>query len=85
MTSKNSNDTPPPKKSGHPFIAGCLIGIIIGVLVGWLSRPPSSFPVDDLKAAMEERFLETKDKTRINLADFAEELAQKLRGSEEKR
>ncbi len=68
-----------PSRSGKSFLAIFLIGLAVGVIVGWCCRPPSSFPIEKLKAATEEKFSNTKDQARQELADFAERLANKLR------
>ena len=58
---------------------GLMLGILIGWILGWWLRPPSSFPMDELKQAIEEKVETTTDVARIKLADFAEELSRKLR------
>ena len=47
-------------------------------------EPPASIPIDDLKKETEKKFLEAKDYTREELADYAEELARKLRETDPK-
>ena len=80
------------KKStdSHPsgcgvFISGCAIGIIIGVILGWWFAPPSSIPIDELKETTEEKFIEAKDYSREELADWAENLAKKLREADKQK
>ncbi len=67
-----------PRK-GHPFLLGLLLGLIAGVAAGWFFRPPESFAIEDLRRASEKRFLEAKDQSRQALAEYAEQLANKLR------
>ena len=77
---KSKGDT--DKKSGGKvtvFLIGGIIGLIIGVVTGWMIRPPESFKAEELRAATEKKFLEAKDGSREKLADFAEDLAQRLR------
>ncbi len=76
---KQNKGQPEDDARGHPFLIGCIIGLLIGIAIGWCSRPPSSFPLEDLKKATEEKFIERKDEAREELADFAENLAKKLR------
>lgn len=66
-------------KKPHPFLWGLVIGLAVGVFGGWWFKPPAALSIDDLKLRTEEKFLDTKDQSREKLADFAEELAKKLR------
>lgn len=61
------------------FLRGLLLGTLIGVGIGWFVRPPSSFPLDDLRAATEEKLGRAGGKAREQLAKFAEDWARKLR------
>ena len=71
----------PEKKGGafKWFVIGGLLGLAVGVIVGWMIRPPDSFDADELRAATEKKFIEAKDSSREKLADFAEDLAKRLR------
>ena len=62
---------------------GLIFGFCIGCALGWCFRPPSSFPVDELKEAVEEKFGSASDTVREQLAEFSEELARKLREKKE--
>ena len=68
------------------MIKGLILGIIVGVLIGfglgWCFRPPSTFPIEELKQAVEEKFGSATSLAREQLADFAEDLARKLRANE---
>ena len=70
-------------KKQHPFLRGSLFGLFFGILMGWALgwwfRPPSSFPIEELKQATEVKFSNTTDNVREQLAEFAEQLARKLR------
>jgi len=70
------------EKKGLPFLNGLIFGVVIGVILGWWFRPPSSFRIDELKDATEEKFINAKEYSREELADFAENLARKLREKE---
>ena len=75
-TDKNSTGS-----RGSPFLRGWIIGMLMGVVLGWWFRPPSSFPIEDLKAATEKKFTSASKQGKKELAQFAEELARKLRQS----
>ena len=68
------------------MIKGMFLGFILGTFIGfgfgWRFRPPSTFPIDELKQAVEEKFGSATAVAREQLADFAEELARKLRTNE---
>ena len=64
------------------LILGLILGIPIGCALGWCYRPPSSFPIDDLKQAIEEKVGTATDVAREQLANFAEELSRRLREKE---
>jgi hypothetical protein len=81
---KSANSKGKKEKNGHPFLLGCLIGLTIGVILGWWFRPPESFPIEELRKATEKKFIEGKEGAREELADFAEELARKLREGKKK-
>lgn len=89
---KKSDSNPPAKsdnaeskKSGGKFkvfLIGALIGLTVGVVTGWMIRPPESFQADELRVATEKKFLEAKEGSREKLADFAQSLANRLREPE---
>ena len=64
------------------IILGFILGVFIGFSFGWRYRPPSTFPIDELKQAVEEKFGSATAVAREQLADFAEDLARKLRTNE---
>ena len=70
------------KKKALPYFNGFIVGIILGIILGWWFRPPAVIPVEDFKKATEKRFNNAKNYSREELADFAEELARKLREGE---
>jgi hypothetical protein len=72
------------EKSGSGFLSGCVFGLLLGIFLGWWFRPPPSFPIDELKKATEEKFLDAKEYSREELADLVEDLAKKLREVEKK-
>ena len=79
---KSKSESTPPQKSGGKFsvfIIGAAIGLTIGVVTGWMIRPPDSFKAEELRVATEKKFLEAKEGSREKLADFAEDLATRLR------
>lgn len=78
-TRKTSASDNEPSSCFRTFMWGLIFGLIVGVITGWCVRPPSSFPVEDLKRATEEKFSKASDHAREEFADFAEELARKLR------
>ena len=61
---------------------GIIFGFCMGCALGWCFRPPSSFPVEELKEAVEEKFSGASETVRAQLAEFSEELARKLREKE---
>lgn len=71
------------RRTRFPFTRGLVVGLVVGVAVGWWFRPPSSFRVDELRAATEAKFDGASDVAREELADFAENLAKRLRESPE--
>jgi hypothetical protein len=64
------------------FFRGLILGLLIGVVVGWFVRPPSSFKLDELRDASEEKLGRAGVKARKELANFAEDWARKLREAE---
>ena len=75
-----SNDKPEKKGGGFKwFVIGGTLGLAIGIFVGWTIRPPDSFDAEELRAATEKKFIEAKEGSREKLADFAEDLAKRLR------
>ena len=61
------------------LVFGLMVGLFIGFALGWWFRPPSSFPLEDLKRAIEKKFVTATDVAREQLADFADDLAYRLR------
>ena len=82
---KSEKPSTKDEKSGCGFFSGCVFGLILGIFLGWWFRPPSSFPIDELKKATEEKFIGAKEYGREELADFADNLAKKLREAEKKK
>ena len=64
-------------------LLGLFLGILLGFSLGWWFRPPSSFPLEELKQAIEAKFGSATEVAREQLADFAEDLARRLRKSGE--
>ena len=65
---KSSSKSDPKNDRGkHPFLRGWIIGMLIGILLGWWFRPPSSFPIEDLKRATEKKFTKAKKQGRAEL------------------
>jgi gas vesicle protein len=63
------------------FLRGLILGMLIGIAVGWFVRPPSSFKLDELRDATEKKLDRAGVKARKELAKFAEDWARKLRES----
>jgi gas vesicle protein len=61
------------------FFRGLILGLLIGVVAGWFVRPPTSFKLDELRDASEEKLGRAGVKARKELANFAEDWARKLR------
>lgn len=59
-----------------------MLGLLVGVVVGWFVRPPSSFKLDQLRDATEDKLGVAGTKARKELANFAEDWARKLRDAE---
>jgi gas vesicle protein len=76
---KESSASKGSKSSGHPFLWGIIFGVIVGVVVGWFVKPPSALRVDDLKGQIETRASSANDKSKAQMAEWAESLAQRLR------
>ncbi len=74
-----TKSSPKAEKKRLPYLNGFIVGVIIGIALGWWFKPPAVIPVEDFKKATERRFNNAKDYSREELADFAEELAKKLR------
>jgi len=78
-------ETPPADKPSSGggrckwFIIGTVLGLAVGTFAGWTSRPPDSFDAEELRAATERKFTQATDQSREKLADFAEDLARRLR------
>ncbi len=64
-----------PVLIGHPFLAG----LVLGVIIGWWYRPPASFRMDELKLAFERKLTVHKDRATKKLAEISENFANKLR------
>lgn len=69
---------------GRSFLFGWFLGLVLGIVVGWWIRPPESFRIDELRAATEHKFMAAKAQSKVKLADFAEQLARKLREQQKK-
>ncbi len=67
------------EKKRMPYLNGFIVGIVIGIVIGWWFKPPAVISVEDFKLATEQGFNNAKDYSREELAEFAEELARKLR------
>ncbi len=67
------------EKKRLPYINGFIVGVIIGIVLGWWFKPPAVISVENFKKATEKRFNNAKEYSREELAEFAEELARKLR------
>ena len=81
---KSEKSSGKDEKRGCGFLSGCVLGIILGIFLGWWFRPPPSLPIDELKKATEEKFIDAKEYSREELIDLLEDVTKKLREAEKK-